>query len=272
MKIYSLFLCLSLLLFFSKNPADRSLDEDLIAYYSFNNCDARDDSGKGSHGVLYGSIDCWCGVEDDGLLLDGARDYIEFPGIVNRYFSTSDFTVSFYFKPEKYSTFPQSLLSKREKCEFFHMLDILLDLNGEELLTSVLETPRRYYPGLSPAISSTGWQHFALVREGQRAATYINGQLQQESYLCSGIDISNDAVLSFSNSPCIAKGEARRFKGVIDELRVYDRALTPEEIWRLYSLYPIENAQMDCYSYMPAPCQYPEKESRLAELQHLGTG
>jgi hypothetical protein len=38
----------------------------------------------------------------------------------------------------------------------------------------------------------------------------------------------------------------KRFKGVLDELRVYDYALSPEEVEALYKLYPIESAEQDC--------------------------
>ncbi|MCO6480819.1 MAG: LamG domain-containing protein [Phaeodactylibacter sp.] len=234
------------LLFISTAPPHSRLEEGLVAYYSFNACDARDDSGNGSDGALVGGVGCWCGIEDDGLLLDGARSYIEFPGKVNRYFNTSDFTVSFYFKAEQYLVFQQSLLSKREDCDEFGMLDVMLDLNKREVATAVHETPDKYYGGLSPALDTTGWIHFALAREGTRAFTYINGELHRESFRCSGVDISNNAVLSFSNSPCVQNGRARRFKGVLDQLRVYSRALSPEEVRELYREYPVENAVMDC--------------------------
>ncbi len=230
----------------STAPPYNSLEEGLIAYYSFNYCDARDDSGNGSDGKLFGSVGCWCGIEDDGLLLDGARDYIEFPGKVNRYFNTSDFTVSFYFKAEQYLIFQQSLLSKREDCDEYTMFDLMLDLNGREIGTAVHETPDKYYPGISPALDTTGWIHFALVREGFRAYTFINGELSRQSFRCSGVDISNNAVLSFSNSPCVHNGRARRFKGVLDELRIYGRALSAEEIRRLYREHPVESAVVDC--------------------------
>lgn len=247
MKIVTITLVLGVLLSWPPfSPID--LDDGLVARYSFNQCDARDDSGNGSHGDLYGGVDCWCGIEDDGLLLDGSQGYIEFHGPVNRFFSTSDFTISFYFKAEQYTVFLQSLLSKSENCDNFHVLDLLLDVNQQEVDPRLHETPNRYFPGLTTALAGKGWMHFALVREGLKASTYINGQLQQESFRCSGIDISNDAVLSFSNSPCVLRGKARRFRGVIDELRIYDRALTPPEIRQLYRMFPIENAQMDCFS------------------------
>ncbi len=230
-------------------------DQDLVAYYSFNECDARDDSGNGSHGQLFGSVSCWCGVEDDGLLLDGVNDYIEFHGDVNNYFGTTDFTLSYYFKAEQYMIFQQSLFSKRGDCTEYNMLDFLLDLNKKEIKTYVHETPHKYYGTLSPPILESGWHHIALVREGLKASTYINGQLQREAYRCNGIDLSNDALLSFSNSPCVQSGRVRRFRGVLDEVRVYNRALSKEEIEQLYSLHPVENAAMDCVSNKIEPSQ-----------------
>jgi hypothetical protein len=220
----------------------------LVAHYTFNECDARDDSGNGSHGRLFGSVSCWCGVEDDGLLLDGVNDYVEFHGAVNDYFGATDFTLSYYFKAEQYMIFQQSLFSKRADCTEYNMLDFLLDLNNKEIKTYLHETPHKYYGTLSPAVLTSGWHHIALVREGLKASTYINGQLQREGYRCNGIDLSNNAVLSFSNSPCVASGRVRRFRGVLDEVRVYDRALSKDEIEQLYRLYPVENAAMDCVS------------------------
>jgi hypothetical protein len=220
--------------------------EDLVAYYTFNDCTARDVTGMGSDGQLFGNPGCWCGVEDDGLLLDGIDDYVEFSGRVNRYFNTSDFTVSFYFKPEQFLVFRQSLLSKRQECEEYNMLDLLLDMNGQEVVTEVHESPQKYYSGISPALDTTSWVHFALTREGTQAYTYINGRLARRGFRCSGVDITNAAKLAFGNSPCVSTGNARRFKGVIDELRIYSRALTVEEIWQLYQQYPVENVIMDC--------------------------
>lgn len=218
----------------------------LLAWYNFNACDARDNSGGGSDGRLSGSVRCWCGVEGEGLLFDGQSAFVTFAGPVNRAFSTTDFTVSFFLKPEGSSAFPLSLLGKRAACEEEHMLDLLLDFQQEEVRSLVYETTFRYFSGLSPALPPPGWFHYALVREGLYARTYINGQLVQESFLCRGVDISNDALLSFGDSPCVRTGRVRRFRGVLDELRIYERALEHAEIAALYQLTPIEHAQMDC--------------------------
>ena len=225
-----------------------SIDKGLIAYYSFNSCDARDEGGNDSNGNLYGRTSCWCGIEGEGLLLDGRSSYIEFPGRVNQAFNTTDFTISFYVKTEQYSIFEQSLFSKREICDSTNMLDIRLNVHRKYIATEVFESNTKFYPRISPSYEENGWMHFALVRKGTFAYTYINGILQREGRRCSGVDISNSTIFSFSNSPCIGEGKARRFKGVLDELRVYERALSDEEILMLYLQNPIEKANSDCFS------------------------
>lgn len=240
-------LLLTIVLAFFINSTS-SLEQGIVAHYTFNNCDARDVSGNDAHGQLFGGIACWCGIEDDGLLLDGIDDYVVFMGKVNDHFTTSDFTISFYFKPEKHNVFQQSLLSKRTDCTENNMFDLLLNLNSNIVNAQVYETPNKYHGKISPNLLSAGWHHFALVREGLRATTYINGQLQKENHRCSGLDLTNKTPLSFSNSPCVDDGYARRFQGILDELRVYNRALSRKEIQELYSKYPVENAKMDCVS------------------------
>jgi hypothetical protein len=244
----------------NKGPA---LLDGLIAYYSFNECDARDDTGNGSDGQLVGSPGCVCGVDDDALWLDGIHDYLEFPGLVNRYFNTTDFTISFYFKPAKYSVFQQSLLSKRMDCDTAGMLDLHLDLNRREVKADVYESPAVFFKDISPEIAGTDWLHFALVRRGIKAYTYINGQPRREGRRCSGVDIDNEAILSFANSPCTASGRSVRFKGAVDELRVYERALSDVEILELYQLHPVELAEKDCVSFVP------DMPQNTAQIEYL---
>lgn len=237
------------LISFIKPPVENfGPSKGLVAYYSFNNCDATDDSGNGSDGELFGGVGCWCGIDDDGLQFDGIDDYVTFAGNVNRYFNTSDFTISFYFKQTGNFLFKQTMLAKRDSCGDFNMFEIQMNKRNYEVDVDVHETPEKDYPGLSPEIKTDGWHHFALVRKGTRAYTYIDGELKQQGLRCSGVDISNEALLSFADSPCVSTSESKRFKGILDELRIFDKALTPDEIMQLYSLYLIENALSDCYS------------------------
>lgn len=241
-----LLLAMSCLSFVLENKTD-SLQDGLVAHYNFNNCDARDLTKNASDGKMFGDVTCWCGIEDDGLLFDGFNDYVEFHGIVNRYFTSSDFSISFFIRTDQYSFFQQSLFSKREDCGEDHVLDFLLDRNKKIIDTKVQQSEYKLYKDISPEIEDGGWYHIALVREGQEARTYVNGSLQKAVSRCSGVDLSNEAVLSFSNTPCL-DGRTQRFKGILDEFRVYDRAISDDEVQAIYELTPIEKAYTDCMS------------------------
>ncbi len=227
---------------------DYSVPSDgLVAYYSFNDCDAYDDSGKQSNGKIYGNGICRCGVDGNGIYLNGKTDYIEFGGPVNKYFTTSDFTLSFYFKPTGNTIFRQSLVSKGSSCGQEHVLDILLDQNNNAVQTDFIQEEFIEFDDLSAVLQSGDWYHYALVRRGVRAYTYINGNLMNEARRCSGVDIANDTPLSIGNSPCVGKG-ARRFEGVVDELRVYEKPFSHAEIMGLYMRNKVEDAERDCVS------------------------
>ena len=126
------------------------------------------------------------------------------------------------------------------------MLDIQLNANQNFVDVDLYESPAKYFRDIEPDLKETVWLHFALVREGIYARTFINGQLQKEGRRCSGVDLTNEAVLSFGNSPCIQQSRVVRFKGVLDELRIYDRALSDKEIADLYARNLVENAEIDC--------------------------
>ena len=225
-------------------------DSGLVAHYTFNKCKVEDITGNNPDGEVAGHPGCHCGVEGNALFFDGLNDHITFPGLLNRYFGTTDFTISFYIKPGKYSVFGQSLLAKRENCESYNMLDLQLDVVRKEIKTDLYETPYKFFSDISPETPPTDWIHFALVREGLFAYTYINGQLIRTARRCSGVDLGNAALLSFANSPCISTGRTVRFKGGLDELRIYNRALSEKEINKLYLLHPVESAELDCITFV----------------------
>ena len=232
-----------------QSPSHQSLKDGLVAHYDFNDCRPHDLTDGGSDGQIYGELNCLCGVEGNALFFDGINDYMEFPGPVNHCFNTTDFTVSFYFKPGKYSIFPQSMLAKREWCEDTVMLDLQLHVPQKKINTDIYESPYKFFKNISPDLPETDWVHYAIVRKGTWAYTYINGGPRREARKCSGIDIGNEALLSFANSPCLNSGRMVRFKGGLDELRIYDRALSAKEIAEIYALHPVELAEADCVTF-----------------------
>jgi gliding motility-associated-like protein len=206
--------------------------DGLIAYYSFDNCDATDDTGNGSDGILVGAPGCVCGVSGNALEMDGLDDYILFLGLVNNYFDTDNFTVSFYFKSFG-SPLPQDILSKREDCGIDQVMSISYTPSFNSVNCFLSEDGTKSTSSTGMLDFSNCWHHVVLVRKGGKATLWLDGVLVQESSAISRVDLENNAILSLADSPCIGTN-LNRFKGYIDELAVYSRELLDDEVESLY--------------------------------------
>ena len=98
-------LCLQL----SAQPID-----GLIAYYSFDACDAKDDTGGGADGIIVGNATCGCGVLGNGLRFDG-NTIVQILGNPDVLFA-DDFTISFFVQPDPQGNNVMNILSKSEVC------------------------------------------------------------------------------------------------------------------------------------------------------------
>ena len=85
----------------------------------------------------------------------------------------------------------------------------------------------------STAIALRTWNHVALVRDGQSVAVYLNGNPAPEITGRVESAARQDAEQIFLGGR--ADKEAT-FEGKLDEVAIYNRALSPEEIRRYYEL------------------------------------
>ena len=241
---------LALLLFalFLPAPVDPEFDPalGLVAHYSFDYCDGRSELPNGTDARVYGAAGCQCGVVGQAMVFDGQRSYLEFGGPLNDYFTTSDFTLSFYLHPDGHRALPQALFTKDASCTRENMLALRYTSGTREMSSALHETPHKNYRHLEYTLLKSGWLHYTLVREGPEARTYLNGELQRRTRRCSGVDLSNAVDLTFAKPQC----RAVPFKGLLDEFRLYDRALSDGEVRLLYQRHPVETAGADCITQL----------------------
>lgn len=224
-----LFLVFTLVTFSFASVSAQTTD-GLVAYYSFDNCDAADEVGTAPDGVISGNPGCGCGPVGNALYFDGQNDYIEFLSDYGDLLS-QNFTASFYIAPENLTGIVD-IFSKRVACRPDSAVAVRYEPATSTLRCELTEgiTERVVVQGRLP--DNRCWVHVAWVRDNPDLRLYFDGVLVGEETIQGQIDARNMGIFSIANSPCLANGEFRYFGGM-DEFRVYNRALTAEEVQEL---------------------------------------
>ena len=76
------------------------------------------------------------------------------------------------------------------------------------------------------SVNDGRWHHLTGVYDGERISLYVDGLLDNFAEASGAIDRNSQPVLIGANSEM----PAREFKGAVDEVRIYARALSPGEI------------------------------------------
>ncbi len=217
---------------------------DLVAYWSFDACDARDYSGNNHEGTLV-SVDasqCVPGVKGKAFNFSKKEDHIEVPH--DEAFNLKDeYTISFWVNIDAASWGWQGIDGG-----FLISKEIAFDHSG----WTVTAAPGPAYPD-NYKIRFIVWPpaqdlyyfsntlltkytpyHIAIVgsKSANKLRIYINGILDAE-FNFPGITPSNNHPLWMSAHNGLSD---RQFDGILDEVRIYDRALSGEEIKTLSSL------------------------------------
>lgn len=211
----------------------------LVALYRFNG-DLTDGTGNSANsGLESGLLEYDCGLDGDALLINGANDFVRIPsGVnnsnVNREFDTEDFTLSFYFKPVGLNGV-QYLTSKRDTAcgndQYFHIRYNPTTRVVSALLREGLEQAQINVQILNEQC----WQQLTLVRRDNRVTLYLNGAFGGEQGTAGRIDISNTGDLLIGSANCRSSNETT-FNGLIEDFRIYDRALNLTEVRGLYTI------------------------------------
>ncbi|MCB9265002.1 MAG: T9SS type A sorting domain-containing protein [Lewinellaceae bacterium] len=206
--------------------------DDYIAYFNFDG-NANDAGSDGWHVTLHGNPWFSYGKFGQAINFDGEDDYGTIDGGFNL---SNDFTVmafvnidSIYDPPRENAAF-QAIFAKAEALSgpnpFWFGLEgervsyIIGDCGGGS--ESCFES--------NPILSSDSIFHIAWVRDQSRGLIYVNCEEVASKDDIPDI-IQNEDVVSIGGRIAREDGIFRnRFEGWIDDLRVYDRALSPEEL------------------------------------------
>jgi hypothetical protein len=96
---------------------------------------------------------------------------------------------------------------------------------------------RTFRAGAKAAPRTDAWYHVVGTYDGLHLRYYVNGQLDSQAAAPPGrlrVADNAEAETVFGNAPGGRKGPAAGLQGKIDELKIWKRALSPDEVGALY--------------------------------------
>lgn len=204
---------------------------DLLAYYSFDNASnpLRDESGRNFHLTALGQVSRIDGRFGAGALRTAN---VRLRTLVNSSFSTTAATISLFVRPTGPGQYNPRLVAigpGGSSSQFYGLYLEGATSNARRVLS--LQDGNGSYPpspsaaGAVPTSSST-WTHVALVHTGSEARIYINGNLSNTTSNRRALGTFATAMLSVAGSD----NGLDLFTGDLDEIKIYNRALTAAEI------------------------------------------
>ncbi len=218
--------------------ATNAISEDLVAYYPFNE-NANDHSGNENHGTVYGATltaDRF-GNPESAFSFDGVNDYIEVIG--PQKLDLTSWTISGWVSIKEITY--TSIVGKHHNADSIYNYSITLspedDINPPRLSSQyeIDDDPEDFDHYVNYSLANyalNDWLFFASLRDEitGRHALFIDGALSEENWWTDVPSTSPENLFIGR----IVNDLPNYFNGTIDDIRIYNRSLTPDEIDSLY--------------------------------------
>lgn len=203
-------------------------DQGLTARWSFDEgsgTSSLDQSGRGNHAVLMNGAGWTNGISGTAAQFDGVNDYADLG--TDGFALTGECTVSLWLNPAV-SGGRRMVVFQRGP----YIAPVMIDIESDRRLRVGI---RPVGAGVSYAYSTTtisagAWYHVALTWTGGQLRLYVNGLLDASSTTPgTALDLSGSVLATLGSTPLIGSPYA----GALDEVRIYNRALSAAEVTAL---------------------------------------
>ncbi len=262
------FYILIFLIFAVNSLYSQDIYKNLVAYYPLN-CNSLDSSSNGINGTIFSSPECIEGKQLEALRFDGVDDYINIPkSESNRLISSKGFTWSLWVRS---SDIPQSSQPGRSRT----FISAASSSDAEDIYIGFgsLSTSRNEIafvvdgPGGAGASAAANnailswkpaasfqadtWYHVVGIRDydNNKVSLYVDGVLVEEANYPTNNPFVNPLDFSIARFSDGSSDVGSYYKGDLDEIRIYDRVITEQEILILASARPeqieVESVNID---------------------------
>ncbi|TXH08286.1 MAG: LamG domain-containing protein [Candidatus Moraniibacteriota bacterium] len=211
------------------------LDSGLAGYWKLDEgsgTSAADASGNGRTGTLNNGVTWTTGRIGGAVDLDGANDYIS---VTSPPTLGTSYTIAYWAKLDVVAS-TGVIVGYRSTTAG---TPVYFQINADTSSTFVVRSSSGSGEGISTytnGLSTTGvWYHVTGVRRGNTIQVYINGNPGTADLTSTfGAIAANSLLIGATNVG--SSSPSFFFNGQIDEVRLYDRALSEDEITQLYHL------------------------------------
>lgn len=199
-----------------------------VAYYPFNG-NAADQSGLGNHGTVSGAtlVSDRFGNSGSAYYFNGSTDNIRIPSSTSLNFQDA-ITVSFWMNPAYLPSSLESYPISHGNWTNRWKISISPD---KTIRWTVKSTTGTKDLDSETTVATGTWYHVVGIYDGTNFDLYLDGALSNHSTF-SGLILTTTIDLVIGQELPNVTGHS--FKGVLDDIRIYDYALTAVEILNLY--------------------------------------
>lgn len=212
------------------------LDLGLVAHYPFNG-NANDESGNGYDGTLIGAtlMTNRFGKVGSACYFDGVNDRIDLPSAVLNFERTNLFSHSFWIKTDDVDG--GNIIAKMQSSSIARGVNVVL-ANGllrVQLISYNAINNKIQVEGTTP-LSDDEWHHVVVTYDGSSSASgviiYIDGYPETKTVVRDSLT----GTIINSTTPTIgSRNSGYYYNGGIDDVRIYNRALSVAEVAALYT-------------------------------------
>ncbi|OGZ04884.1 MAG: hypothetical protein A2845_00070 [Candidatus Lloydbacteria bacterium RIFCSPHIGHO2_01_FULL_49_22] len=231
---------------------DELTSSGLVGEWTFDGKDmtpnVRDVSGQGNHGGLQNQnpTTTTIGKIGQGLSFDGVDDYVSVANNASLNIGTSDVTFSAWIKPAN-TTAIRGIIIKRNTASPYQQYDFTtgyVNSSGSFVASKkigcflysggLLNTTNAQSAYTTNDVADGNWHFVQCVRQnGSSLMMYVDGVSVPVTYVFNGTtNVNPDSTAPVYIGALAASSSF--FDGPIDDVRIYNRALSADEIQRLY--------------------------------------
>jgi hypothetical protein len=181
------------------------------------------DDGQLLNGVTYTT-----GFSGQAFHFNGQGSEVSFDEVGGN-FGRDPFTLAFFIKTTSVAS--QDIWGKRPVCDdaSFWSFRMTGNLWGAELDGDEFGTDHTVVLG-APIIADGSWHHVALVRDGTNNTIYVDGAHPGTATSPEPVMLSNTVPMRAGMSACTFVDGTNPYDGDLDELMIFNTALSPQQI------------------------------------------